>query len=499
MNYTNLNIKTTDKTFKYIVEYYDDPGMRTTELNYYWNSFGYFLYGTENQSNAINVKYEKNYWQQVLRVDLFSGNQYPDGSEPVIPLNLFPNRYNISSFRLYFPRYSVETYNNNTQYILSLSTWINGVRIFLGSYLIDRRNAIASENGVKRFLNDDYYEYIKVDTIDPYYLLYSDEWKKFRIIICKEDVDIDTGSQKNNSACNIHVSLTPVKNIDGTWVKLDGYDSSQSTLLINTEQDSYMAPLVEFDNSEGQAQLKCAIKFNPLYSNNFSEYLKETYQIDFESDHQITYELFIGNDTEAYKYVNHTYESAESETTFDLDEFKFDSWQDYLDGLSAWVVVTITKNTDEVFIMSSNKVFLTKEVFKYLLEQPIRQINLDDMTTNKFDVVNIINNEIVSVERPNEYNSNILKPIFIKVQEADKIRLHRNVTENIVINLDAYKNKVDVFVLKIKETNFYEIARVNSGIVFKVIGTNLPEEDGVYYIVNNEGELVTTGNYTIVS
>lgn len=494
MNYTNLNIKTTDKTFKYIVEYYDDPGVKTngtSELKYYLNSFGYFLYGTENQSNALNVKYEKNYWQQVLRDDLLNGNQ----------MNLFPNTYNISSFRLYFPRYSVETYNNNTQYILSLSTWINGVRIFLGSYLIDRRNAIASENGVRRFLNDDYYEYIKVDTVDPYYLLYGDEWKKFREIICKENIDAKTGSQKNNSACNIHVSLTPVKNIDGTWVKLDGYDSSQSTLLINTKQDSYMAPLVKFDNSEGQAQLKCAIKFNPVYDNNFDLYLKETYQIDFKQGHKITYELFVGNDTEAYKYVNHTYESAVSETTFDLEEFKFDSWKDYLDGLSAWVVVTITKNTDEVFIMSSNKVFLTKEVFKYLLEQPIRKIDLDklDMTTNKFDVVNIINNEIVSVERPNEYNSNILKPIFIKVQEADKIRLHRNVTENIVINLDAYKNKVDVFVLKIGETNFYEIARVNSGIVFKVIGTNLPEEDGVYYIVNNEGELVTTGNYTIVS
>jgi hypothetical protein len=46
--------------------------------------------------------------------------------------------------------------------------------------------------------------------------------------------------------------------------------------------------------------------------------------------------------------------------------------------------------------------------------------------------------------------------------------------------------------------NFYEIGRINSGIIFKVIGTNLPAIDGIYYILNGEGELVTTGKYSIV-
>ena len=120
------------------------------------------------------------------------------------------------------------------------------------------------------------------------------------------------------------------------------------------------------------------------------------------------------------------------------------------------------------------------------------------MNTNSFNVVNVIENKIVTLERPNEYKSNIVKPIFVKVQDADSIRIHKSVTENICINLDAYKNKVDSFVLKIGDTNFYEIGRINSGIIFKVIGTNVQLDNGIYYILNNDGELVTTGKFTTI-
>ena len=129
----------------------------------------------------------------------------------------------------------------------------------------------------------------------------------------------------------------------------------------------------------------------------------------------------------------------------------------------------------------------------------IRKVDLDslDMDVNKYNVVNVIENKIVSVERPSDYKANIIKPVFIKVQDADSIRLHRSVTENIVINLDAYKNKVKAFILKIGDTNYYEIGRVNSGIIFKVVGSSLPDENGNYYILNDDGELVTTGKYVI--
>jgi hypothetical protein len=135
------------------------------------------------------------------------------------------------------------------------------------------------------------------------------------------------------------------------------------------------------------------------------------------------------------------------------------------------------------------------------MTEEIRKVDLNDlnMEIKKFDVVNIVENKVVMLENPSEHKSNVVKPIFVKVQDTDAIRLHRSVTENISINLDAYKNKVSAFILKIGDMNFYEIGRINSGIVFKVIGTNLStQNEGLYYILNNDGELVTTGKYSVV-
>lgn len=485
MNYTNLNIKATDKTFKYIIEYYDDPTVNQKELPYFQNEFGYFFYD-ELQTNVLH---EKNYWTII------------NNNTPVYDPRI-PNVYNTSSFRLYFPRFSVETYEKNTFYVLTISTWINGTQIFLGSYLLDRRNAIASVTGVKKFLNDEYYEYLEVNTIDPYYLLYGDEWKEFRKDFCGEKVYID-GSQKNNSASNINVTLTPVKNINGIWIKLDGYDSTQSTILLNTKEHNYMKPLVSFNNEDGNPKFNCDVVFNELYNNDFTDYLKETYQIVFDGSYILGFDFFIGDKNNIYKTVIRRFTTPIQKTTFELSEFMFNSWDEYLDGMSAWVVMYINKGEDEVLTISSNEVFVTKEIFKYLMPMPdqneLRKIDLKTLTmeTNKLDVVNIIHNEIISVDRPNERQSNMVRSVFVKVQEAETIRLHKGVTENICINLDPYKNKVDVFVLKIGEANFYEIGRINSGIVFKVIGTSLPEVNGIYYIINEDGELVTTGNYTL--
>lgn len=484
MNYTNLNIKSGGKTFKYIVEYFDDETVKPQALTYFYNEEHSFFFFDDEQQNMLH---EKNYWNYIAKEDTLSSEYIPAA-------------YNISSFDLYFPRFSVETYQNNVYYVLTLNTWINGKCIYLGSYLIDRKNAVAPDKGVRKFLNDEYYEYIRINTVDPFYLIYGDEWKEFRTHFCGEDANI----QKNNSASNINVTLTPVKFVNNTWIKLDGYDSSQSVIVINNNKDSnYLNANLKFDFVVGTPVFDCNLIFNEVYEGNFEEYLLETYQIAVDENFTMKYCFVIGDKENPYKYKEHIYSTAETYSQFTIDEFLFDSWKDYIEGMSANVFVIIQRYGEDILVLNSNKVFITEEVFKYLIKQEdnhLRKVDLSnlDMQVNNYNVVNVIKNEVVSVERPNEYKSNIVKPIFVKVQDADSIRLHSSVTENISINLDAYKNKVDAFVLKIGDTNFYEIGRINSGIVFKVIGTNLPDKDGLYYILNNDGELVTTGKYTIV-
>ena len=71
------------------------------------------------------------------------------------------------------------------------------------------------------------------------------------------------------------------------------------------------------------------------------------------------------------------------------------------------------------------------------------------------------------------------------------------VSENVAINLDAYKSKVDAFRLRIEGIDFVEVGRNNSGVIFKIIPSKLPQEEteGEYYIIDGNNELVTSGNY----
>jgi hypothetical protein len=226
--------------------------------------------------------------------------------------------------------------------------------------------------------------------------------------------------------------------------------------------------------------------------------LKETYQIF--GDVNLKYGFVIGDKENPYKYIEKDFTEFETSVKFELSEFTFDSWQDFFEGLYAQVYFIVQKEENDIIVIASNKVFITQEEFKYLMHENIRTVDLSkiDMELKSFDVVNVIENKVVSVEHPSEYKSNIVKPIFVKVQDTDSIRLHRGVTENISINLDAYKNKVSAFMLKIGDMNFYEIGRMNSGIIFKIVGNNLPSVDGIYYVLNESGELVTTGKYSIV-
>jgi hypothetical protein len=483
MNYTNVNIKSGDKSFKYIVEYLEEnkKSSSNSQTRYFNNSSSLFFYNElEN-----NVLANKNTWKNIYKEDTKTYND----------TDILPNITNLSTFNLYFPRFSVDTYVKNVHYILTINTWVNGVCIYLGSYLIDRRNAIAPNIGIKKFLNEEYYEYVSVNTINPLHLNYSDEWAQFRQVFCGEK--IEDGLQKNNSASNINITLTPVKMIDGMWIKLDDYDSSQSVIPIS-DTKNYLSANLKFDNLNGKPEFNCNITFNPVYNGDFELYLKETYQIF--GDVNLKYGFVIGDKENPYKYIEKDFTEFETSVKFELSEFTFDSWQDFFEGLYAQVYFIVQKEENDIIVIASNKVFITQEEFKYLMHENIRTVDLSkiDMELKSFDVVNVIENKVVSVEHPSEYKSNIVKPIFVKVQDTDSIRLHRGVTENISINLDAYKNKVSAFMLKIGDMNFYEIGRMNSGIIFKIVGNNLPSVDGIYYVLNESGELVTTGKYSIV-
>lgn len=94
--------------------------------------------------------------------------------------------------------------------------------------------------------------------------------------------------------------------------------------------------------------------------------------------------------------------------------------------------------------------------------------------------------------------ANIVQPVFFKSRDLANIIIHPEVTENICINLDAYKAKVTTFYIKIEGIVFPEMGRIEAGVIFKVQGNLLPGKTagGIYYILDQDTNLVTTGKYT---
>jgi hypothetical protein len=151
----------------------------------------------------------------------------------------------------------------------------------------------------------------------------------------------------------------------------------------------------------------------------------------------------------------------------------------------------------------SNEIPITQDVYKYFIfagenNLGLVKLNLIDMNVINVNTVNKIQKNIIQLDRPKDYKSNITKPVYYRVRELAHLVVHPSVTENICLNLDKYKYLVDSFILKIEGVNFTEISRNPNGVVFKIVGNKLPNssQTGTYYILNQDSELISTGKYT---
>ena len=189
----------------------------------------------------------------------------------------------------------------------------------------------------------------------------------------------------------------------------------------------------------------------------------------------------------------------------------FSSWDAFEEGwnlVASLVIVEKFINNDgveeeyELFSIVSNEIPITQELFsKFVNGGSEKIIDIEkDMNIIQYSVVNKIENKIVQLERPNESKANILQPVFFRSKETEVLTIYPAVTENISINLDNYKSKVDTFILQIAGNNFNQIGANSYGIIFQIPANSIPTtaSTGTYYILNENLELITLGKYTCV-
>ena len=490
MSYTSINISNDDHKFKYIIEYIDNKEYIDNNYFYTIDDDIISFYNYDQcwlKNNSILTKLDEK--------TIIKHNNY------------IPDHINLSSVNIYFPEYSVETYKRGIKYALTINTWVNNKTVYLGTYIIDRCDAEAVDS-IKTFYNDKYYEKVNVRFIDPWFLNYSDDWKDWRISNCDSKTEGDL--ELNNNGSIINFTLHPVVKNEEEYIICDDYIGGQNSVNLKDNIDDNLKYNIAIDYTKYGICFDGEVSFNKVYERSlegFKEYLSETYGINnfktrFEfyiQDNTDVYDYFILEDQDIYCRLNKSHINRKYP-----EEYKYTSWDEYIDGMYINSTFNVIDDNGEVLMtVMSNEIPITQEIFKYFIftgenSLGLVKLNLIDMNVININTVNKIQKNIIQLDRPKDYKSNITKPVYYRVREISHIVVHPEVTENICINLDKYKYLVDSFILKIEGINFIESSRNANGVVFKIVGNSLPNinQSGTYYILNQDSELITTGKYT---
>lgn len=489
--YTNINIKQNTVFYNYIVEY------QRTDL--YVDDYNYAINEGICLLNDKNISYiqHHNYW------NLNDKNKISD---------YMPPKYKMAYINLYFPLFSADIYNEGIEYMLNLYTWVGGTKIVLGCFPVSRLNSIASETP-KMFLNQQYLEYIQFQIIDPYSIIYDDEWKDFRRNVCKEST-IENDLSVNNTGSMIYASLYIVNYENENYFKSNKYTGGQNSINISTESD-FLSLHIKSNTTKSllteQPSILYDLKFNEIYNGNLSEYLLETYNI---KNCSLKYSLTIGNEDELFVYLQKKFDIDSTNISFTKEDIlktnNFQNWIGWKEGIYIIGSVDVLDENGEIILyILSNKLPFTQSLYKYFVNdnfyeknKKIHCVNLNtlDMNLYNLNIPNRIENKIVQVQKIDDVKSNIIKPVFYRSEDSINIIIHPDVTETISINLDQYKSKVNTFILKIGNTHIKESGRISAGVLFKIPGRmiSVDSENNTYYILNEEEELVTSGKYTCI-
>lgn len=506
MLYTNINISdNSNRLFKYVIGYETGSVSHDLSPSYISERIG--------NVDLVHMKYDGT--TLVRMGDYWVSSETRKDWEQLSTINC-----KTSKLYVYFPRFSVETYNpgKEVKYALTINTWIEGERIVLGSYLISRSDALATPP--QKLFGDEYIEYAVVDVVDVYEFLYSSTWNN------NKDTMMGVSNNPSVPCSLLNISLYPVVDGDvpGTYLMMDGYVGSQNSIRIDDGKNiNFLNASIKLTNTSTGVVVRYSIIDN--YDGGISprwleQFIRDTYNYYIaDGSIRIGYSIVLRNDDDIFNVsLKELTPNAPTASPLYINNLEFGKnnidwkwWENYTATINKPLflqgVVTIGGNDEngnyrEMFYMRTNEIPVTQEVFSYFLPTNGRRINLNNINMNLLNIsaANKTEHVVYKYDNVNDAKSNIIQPVFFKARDLGNIIIHPEVTENICINLDQFKSKVKRFAIQIEGCMFQEIGRTGSGVVFKITGNILPKEktSGLYYILDENSVLVTNGNYNYV-
>ena len=418
-----------------------------------------------------------------------------------IPINK-TNRINSSNYytvRVYFPLECIHTYYRSaTKYLVSIYTYIKETketharpkRLYLYSNIVDSFDNLAC--APKIYKGNRYQEYQDINIYDFYEL-------------------INSGVERSEYI--IHINIQPVYVEEDSAYAFNDIKPGSSSL--SYYKDSILQVIPSFDIINRKVQVIFERNNNEV---NIFDYIYDNY----ERNMLIYLRYFIVNKYDEIIYIDKPVllrKGDESNITFeDLFGERFTSWSDWEEGMQLYVSTEAysykgemgekdledfrNKLTEGDWIdcfnisIASDTIPITSDIYKFIPPNDIDNINLTDidMTINSYNVTNEIINKNINVNQTSVGNG-LVKPVFFKAYDISKIKVHRDIYENICVNLDEYRNKVSKFYIKICGNYFVEYARTIDGVIFNINGAVITSNTGTYYICDADKNFITSGKY----
>ena len=404
-----------------------------------------------------------------------------------------PNYYTV---RVYFPLECIHTYYRAaTKYLVSVYTYIKKdvytlpKRLYLYSNIIDSFDNLAC--APKVYKGNRYQEYQDINIYDFYEL-------------------INSGVERSEYI--IHINIQPVYVEGDSAYAFNDIKPGSSSL--SYYRDSILQVIPSFDIINRKVQVRFERNNDEI---NIFKYISDNY----EPNMLIYLRYFIVNKYDEIIYIDNPVllkEGDESSITFkNLFGEQFKSWSDWEEGMQLYVSAEAYSYKGETeedledfrnkliggdwidcfnISIASDTIPITSDIYKFILPNDIDNITLTDidMTINSYNVTNEIINKNINVSQTSVSNG-LVKPVFFKAYDISKIKVHRDVYENICVNLDEYKNKVNKFYIKICGNYFVEYARTIDGVIFNINGAVITSNTGTYYICDADKNFITSGKY----
>ena len=252
--------------------------------------------------------------------------------------------------------------------------------------------------------------------------------------------------------------------------------------------------------------------------NEIREQIKS--DIDF-----IGFRITIASDKNFKNIIYDSYNPLKFTDDEDIYEFELDDFAFALNGIfTSWNempehLIIECSFVDRYIgrIIKSNFVPITKEWFKYMISDRVKNkvydlhtinynmntIDISD-TGNTFNFLNnitcVVKKDIApadTITGTSNAQRILLKPYFYKANALQNLQIRTGFKQNIGINLADYMTKVENFHIYIDGNNFAEIGRNDVYVIFEVNALAISTRTGTYDIADEDGNYISSGNYTL--